>query len=58
MILIKFLVFLICFLAAKYMFGAQLYSMSEEKIKKKLNCQFFFCRTQFHLIGGLDNRRI
>ncbi len=42
MILIKFLVFLICFLAAKYMFGAQFYGMSEEKIKKKLHCQFFF----------------
>ncbi len=42
MILIKFLVFFICFLAAKYMFGAQFYSMSEEKIKKKLNCHFFF----------------
>ncbi len=59
MVLIKFLVFLICFAAAKYMFGAQFYGMSEEKIKKKAELSVFFsCRTQFHLIGGLVNGRI
>ncbi len=40
--LINFWVLLRCFLAAKYMIGAQFQGMSEEKIKKKLNCQFLF----------------
>ncbi len=37
---------------------SELFRMSEEKIKKCLNVNFFSCREQFWLVGGLVDHRI